>query len=169
MCVSGDLSQRIGPWGCGILLGKCEIRKAGVQAGTSGRSWPCCLEAEFLPPPGSLRFCSWGLCLSGWGRHSVEDDLLYLTSDDGCEPHPQTTFTATSRRVFGWITGDWPSQADTGTDHHCTCQAFCFEKSQHLYCYYCLLQSTWICIDIHYIWGAKPSREKGISLKDINL
>ena len=38
-----------------------------------------------------------------------------------------------------------------------------------MYCYYCLLQSTWICIDVHYIWGEKSSREKGISFKDINL
>ena len=46
---------------------------------------------------------------------------------------------------------------------------FCFAKSQHLFCYYWLLQSTWICIEVHYIWGAKSSREKGISFKDINL
>ena len=82
--------------------------------------------------------------------------------------HPQNTFMATSGWVFGWITGDWPSQADTGTDHHCTCQAFCFAKSQHLYCYYCLLQSTWVYIEVHYIWGAMSSREKGVSFKDIN-
>ena len=49
------------------------------------------LEAEFLPPPGSLRFCSKGLWLTGWGNHSVEGDLLCLTSDDRCELHPQTT------------------------------------------------------------------------------
>ena len=44
-----------------------------------------------------------------------------------------------------------------------------WEKSQHLYCYYCLLQSTWICIEVHYIWGAKSSREKRIYFKDINF
>ena len=32
-----------------------------------------------------------------------------------CEPHPQNTFTATSRPVFGWTTRDWPGQADTET------------------------------------------------------
>ena len=38
------------------------------------------------------------------------------------------------------------------TDYHSTCQDFSFEKSQHLYCYYCILRFTWICIEIHYMW-----------------
>ena len=62
-----------------------------------------------------------------------------------------------------------PTKLTPRTDHHCTCQAFCFEKSQHLSCYYCLLQSTWIFIEVHYIWGAKSSREKGVSFKCIKL
>ena len=61
-----------------------------------------------------------------------------------------------------------PAELTPRTDHHCTCQAFCFAKSQHLYCYYCLLQSTWVYIEVHYIWGAMSSREKGVSFKDIN-
>ena len=44
---------------------------------------------------------------------SVEGDLLYFSSDDGHEYRLQHTFTAISGWVFGWITGDWPSQGDT--------------------------------------------------------
>ena len=131
------------------------------------------------------------LTLLSWGRISSSSRksqvLLFRPLSDWTRPlqcgvwspllkfwwwmkhHPQNTFMATSGWVFGWITGDWPSQADTGTDHHCICQTFCFAKSQHLYCYYCLLQATWMYIEVHYIWGAKSSREKGISFKDINL
>ena len=94
-------------------LGECGNSKASLRNGTLGRSWPCCLEVEFLLPPGNLRFCSSGLWLTGLGHHSVEGDLLYFSSDVGCEPHPQNTFMATSRWVFGWITGDWPAQPDT--------------------------------------------------------
>ena len=38
--------------------------------------------------------------------------VIYWSSDDGCEPHPQNTFMATSRWVFGWIIGQWLAQAD---------------------------------------------------------
>lgn len=44
---------------------------------------------------------------------TVLSGSLYWSSDDGCEPHPQNTFTATSRQVFGWIIGHWPAQPDT--------------------------------------------------------
>ena len=52
------------------------------------------------------------------------------------------------------------------TDHHSICQAFCFEKSWYLYCYYCILRFTWICIEKHFMWGMKSSREKRICFKD---
>ena len=127
------------------------------------------LEAEFLPPPGSLRFCSKGLWLTGWGNHSVESDLLYLGSDDGCEPHSQNTFTATSRWVFSWITWDWPSQADTQNWPSLYLTSFLLSKIPTFVLLLLTLESTWICIEVHYIWGAKSSREKGISFKYINM
>ena len=111
-------------------LGECEIWKAGLQTETLDRSWPWCLETEFLPPLG--RFCSSNLHLTGRGQHGVEGGLLSWSSDDGCEPHSQNTFTATSRWVFGWITEDWPSQAVTQNWPSLYLSSFCFEKNLNI-------------------------------------
>ena len=68
----------------------------------------CCLEAEFLPPQVLLLRSSteWPRPPQCWGWPPV-------SSDDGCDPHPQNTFTGTSELVFCWITGDWYGQTDS--------------------------------------------------------
>ena len=130
------------------LAGQCEIRKAGLQAGTSGRSWPCSLEAKFLPPPGSLRFCSSGLWLTGQGHHSVEGDLLYFNSEDDVNH-------------IHWIPSQWHldeglvEPLETGLakltkklDHHSFYQIFFSLKSPDFYTVFIMLCSPfWFALN----------------------
>ena len=82
-----------------------------------------------------------GLCLTWWGHHSVKGDLLYLSSDDGYEPHPQNTFTATSRWVLVESLETVLAKLTQKTDHHSTCQDF-------------PLKNPNICTAIIAFWGS---------------
>ena len=91
--------KKTGSWSCGIYLGESESRRAGLQAGTSGRS--CSLKAEFLPPPGSFRLCSYSLRLTGWGLPHCWWLFLLKVTNYRYEPQStKYTFTLLSRGVF---------------------------------------------------------------------
>ena len=99
------------------------------------KNWPL----KLWDLAGWMWHCSKGLWLTGQGHNSVEGDLLYWSCHDGYEPHPQNSFMATSRRVFDESLETGLAMLTQKTDHHSTCQAFSFEKPQHLYCYHCIL------------------------------
>ena len=82
-----------------------------------------------------------GLCLTRWGHHSVKGDLLYLSSDDGCKPHPQNTFTATSRWMLVESLETVLTKLTQKTDHYSTDKIFPLKNSN-------------ICTAIIAFWGS---------------
>ena len=115
ICILRDMFPRLGSWGCVILL-RCTWNQKSRPAAWNLRQ--------------DLTLLSWGR-ISSSSRNRKDWVLLLRPSSDWMRP-PQclgwspllkfwwwmwttstTYFTTTSRWVFGWITGDWPHQADT--------------------------------------------------------
>ena len=113
MCIKGFMSEN---WlheivGSSWVSVKSERQACGLepQAGAD----PAVLRQSFFLLQEASGFALKTFIWLEKGHHTVQGNVLYLCSDDRCEPHLQNTLTAISSWEFRWITGDWPSQADT--------------------------------------------------------